>query len=399
MQFTASNLILTATPSGVDWQAERDRVDLAAIMNRYLGPAPGRRGNRGRLWWKCPFHPDRNPSLSVKENRWHCFGCGVSGDAVDFVKRMELCDFPEAVAILTGRTRPERRRRVGLKRPASGVSGFRPDPANTPPLTDPTPTPSGVDPETAAALVERSAPTLWTREAEPELDRLRARGLSDETIRTARLGWTGPVEIPKRDGKGTYQALGVVIPWFGRDGRPALVKIRQPDGRRPKYAEAFRDPARLLCYPGPEAIRPGRPAILAEGELDALCLASLLSDLDVSVLTLGSASGPSPARLAGPPADRFPVVCRPRRGPRRGPGGRILARGGSRPTARGVQRLVRSLSGGPPGPATSLVSGPGPSRRLDSRRSPEGPLACHVGRPARPRGTGSHSGRDHTLTA
>ena len=294
MKPQSSRLILTAAPSGDDWQRERDRVDLAAVVIRYLGPAPGRRGDRGRLWWKCPFHSDRNPSLSVRKNRWHCFGCGASGDAVDFVKRMESCDFPEAVAILTGRPRPERKGRSGPKPQNLRVSGFGPDPP--PPLELP-PMPSGVNPEAAAALVERSAPALWTREAETELDRLRARGLSDATIQTARLGWTGPVAIPKRDGSGTYQALGVVIPWFGRDGCPALVKIRQPDDRRPKYAEAFRDPARLLCYPAPEAIRPGRPAILAEGELDALCLASLLSGLDVSVLTLGSASGRIPPAL------------------------------------------------------------------------------------------------------
>ena len=43
----------------------------------------------------------------------------------------------------------------------------------------------------------------------------------------------------------------------------ALVKIRQPDGRKPKYAEAFADRPRL--YPGPEAIRPGMPLIDRRG--------------------------------------------------------------------------------------------------------------------------------------
>ena len=39
----------------------------------------------------CPFHDDVNPSLTVDliENKWYCFGCGLSGDAVAFVKYME----------------------------------------------------------------------------------------------------------------------------------------------------------------------------------------------------------------------------------------------------------------------------------------------------------------------
>jgi hypothetical protein len=89
-----------------------------------------------------------------------------------------------------------------------------------------------------------------------------------------------------KDGR-PWTARGWVIPWFDRD-RPALVKIRQPEGNRPKYAEAFRD--RPTLYPGPEAIRPGRPLVIVEGEFDALLLAQDLDDL-AAVVTLGSASG------------------------------------------------------------------------------------------------------------
>lgn len=39
----------------------------------------------------CPFHEDVNPSMSINldEGRWFCFGCNLSGDALDFVKLME----------------------------------------------------------------------------------------------------------------------------------------------------------------------------------------------------------------------------------------------------------------------------------------------------------------------
>lgn len=33
----------------------------------------------------CPFHNEKTASLSVKNNRYKCFGCGASGGAVDFI--------------------------------------------------------------------------------------------------------------------------------------------------------------------------------------------------------------------------------------------------------------------------------------------------------------------------
>lgn len=61
--------ILTRTPvraPRLDWQTERDQIDLAAVVTGLLGPALGRRGEHGRrLWWPCPLHQDRNPSFCV----------------------------------------------------------------------------------------------------------------------------------------------------------------------------------------------------------------------------------------------------------------------------------------------------------------------------------------------
>lgn len=31
----------------------------------------------------CPFHNDRTPSMKV-DSRFYCFGCGASGDVIDF---------------------------------------------------------------------------------------------------------------------------------------------------------------------------------------------------------------------------------------------------------------------------------------------------------------------------
>jgi len=120
------------------------------------------------------------------------------------------------------------------------------------------------------------------------LECLRSRGLTDETIFTARLGFVRNVAIPKASEDGTYRASGVVIPWFDGD-RLALVKIRQADGIKPRYVEAFRDRPRI--YPGPEAIEPRRPLVVAEGEFDAILLNQQIGD-HACVMTLGGASSP-----------------------------------------------------------------------------------------------------------
>jgi DNA primase catalytic core len=52
----------------------------------------------------CPFHADKNPSLSINtaKNLWQCFGCGAAGDAIRFVELFDQVDFKEAVKRLTG---------------------------------------------------------------------------------------------------------------------------------------------------------------------------------------------------------------------------------------------------------------------------------------------------------
>ncbi len=36
----------------------------------------------------CPFHPDKHPSMKIGKN-YHCFGCGVGGDAIDLAARLQ----------------------------------------------------------------------------------------------------------------------------------------------------------------------------------------------------------------------------------------------------------------------------------------------------------------------
>ncbi len=50
----------------------------------------------------CPFHSEKTPSFTVfnGESSFYCFGCGVGGDAISFVKKIENLDYVEAVHFL-----------------------------------------------------------------------------------------------------------------------------------------------------------------------------------------------------------------------------------------------------------------------------------------------------------
>ena len=262
----------------IDWPAERDRIDLATVATNLLGPAPGRAGERGRkLWWSCPFHDDPNPSFAIDPGKpwWKCWGCGEHGDAASLVMRIENLSFPEAIARLTGGLVPS---------PTT-----RPRPAHEP-RPGPPARPSGLPLADALALVVASEARLWSPEGSEALAYLTGpRGLSLGTIRAARLGWTPGVR-PATKGGGSYSARGWIIPWFDGD-RLALVKLRQPEGDRPKYAEAFRD--RPSFYPDRRVIRTGNWLVVVEGEFDALLLGQELDGL-APVVTLGGTGAMKP---------------------------------------------------------------------------------------------------------
>ena len=56
------------------------------------------------LMGRCPFHQDEHPSLVVypETRSFYCFGCGASGDVIDFVRRAEGLSFVEALERLGG---------------------------------------------------------------------------------------------------------------------------------------------------------------------------------------------------------------------------------------------------------------------------------------------------------
>lgn len=64
----------------------------------------------------CPFHDEKTPSFSVKGEKFKCFGCGESGDVIDFVQKYFNLSFQDALKHLQLEPNfdPERRRKVEL---------------------------------------------------------------------------------------------------------------------------------------------------------------------------------------------------------------------------------------------------------------------------------------------
>ena len=86
------------------------QVDLAALKSRHsLGDVVEASGvqlrGRGRVrQGVCPFHQESEGSFTVygDSELWYCFGCGLGGDVLDFVQRVEGLSLPEAIQRLDG---------------------------------------------------------------------------------------------------------------------------------------------------------------------------------------------------------------------------------------------------------------------------------------------------------
>ena len=53
----------------------------------------------------CPFHNEKSPSFSVSPDKqiFHCFGCGVGGNVITFISKIEGIGFKEAIEVLAER--------------------------------------------------------------------------------------------------------------------------------------------------------------------------------------------------------------------------------------------------------------------------------------------------------
>jgi len=77
------------------------RVDIIEVIGQYV-PLKKAGANHKAC---CPFHGEKTPSFSVNQQKqfYHCFGCGVSGNALSFLIEFDSMHFVDAVEYLADR--------------------------------------------------------------------------------------------------------------------------------------------------------------------------------------------------------------------------------------------------------------------------------------------------------
>lgn len=259
----------------------------------------------GRSWkGLCPFHSERTPSFTVDRDKglYHCFGCGVGGDVIHFVRQIDRLDFPEAVEALASRfgvsiPRRERRgprqeRRDRLFDAVAAAHRFYAERLGRP--------------GNAAAkyLESRSVPSeLWKTlglghapDAWGELGKTLSGAFPEDLLIEA-----GLVQ-PRAEAKGSYDRFRDRLLFVVKDerGRPVGFGGRAlSPGGEPKYLNSPESPIfskkRLLygLFEAREAIRKHDRVVLVEGYFDHLAL--LRAGVQETVASMGTALTPEQA--------------------------------------------------------------------------------------------------------
>ncbi|WP_461216848.1 DNA primase [Lactococcus cremoris] len=73
----------------------KSKVNIADLISQYVALSRTGKNYIGL----CPFHGEKTPSFNVNAEKgfYHCFGCGRSGDAIEFLKEYNQVGFIDAV--------------------------------------------------------------------------------------------------------------------------------------------------------------------------------------------------------------------------------------------------------------------------------------------------------------
>jgi DNA primase len=254
-----------------------DGIILTGITaNEYAGPCPfcGTGKDRFRVW---PHHIARGEALG---GRYWCRQCGKSGDLIQYLRERRGLSFREAcdtVGRAVDRPQNVRRRRDGKR------TVWKPTEAVTPPEMW----------QARARTFQTEATERLLTQKTPGRTFLWSRGLKDETIKAAGLGWN-PINLyydrqawgldheinPDGMQKRLWIPGGLVIPVIS-DKEIIRLRIRRPHG----------DP-RYIILPGSSttpmtAGKETSVAVIVESELDALLLYQEAGDIAL-MIALGS---------------------------------------------------------------------------------------------------------------
>jgi len=255
-----------------DTKALLQDVNLVDLITSDLGQPVKVSGKY--VFYRCPFHDDNNPSFAVTPDRYYCFGCGASGDAINWLMDYRKLTFRDACEVLS----PSGVKHVGQSRPVNLTER----------LTARQDRRSDDYQGSWKAIIDECQELLWSDHGKRALEYLHGRGLKDDTLRSPffRVGYSDGRKI-----NDIWVDRGIVLPCFsvGQDSQVDYVdyiKIRHSAKELPKYRKLKGGQKGLF---GAEMVRGSDIVIVTEGEFDCMLLNQEAGDL-VGVCTLGSAT-------------------------------------------------------------------------------------------------------------
>ena len=277
-----------------------EAVKAAASIVELVEARTRLRKSGARYTGLCPFHEEKTPSFSVSPDRgtYHCFGCGVGGDAISFVRETEGLDFVGAIEFLADRFRVP----LEYEEASPGADAQRRRRDRLHALL-----------EQAAVYYERR---LWEGEdGAGAREYLASRGLGEEACREFRLGLSPPGATLVRKAQeqgytrdelaaagllsrrgGDYFQRRLMFPLADARGRVIgfqARKLREDDPLRGKYvnspeSELFRKSNVLYgLHLARAAIAKQDRAVVVEGNTDVIALRQ--AALEPVVASMGTA--------------------------------------------------------------------------------------------------------------
>ncbi len=224
----------------IDFRHVREHADFVAVAAHYGITLTRTRGtSTTQLVGLCPFHEDHTPSLIVntEKNLFNCFPCGVGGNVLDFVARMEDSELRPAARKLAeicglslapegGGAKPRKKRPEKAKEPSQAVP-------EADPLTEHLEaTPDAPEPEETSVLAKRAEnpPLTFRLQLDHEHAYLDERGVSLAARETFGIGFArrgimaGRIAIPIWNVAGN-----AIIAYAGRWAAP------EPPEGKPRY--------------------------------------------------------------------------------------------------------------------------------------------------------------------
>ncbi len=272
----------------------RSRVDMVELVGQSVNL------KRAGENWKglCPFHTEKTPSFTVNPKRgiFHCFGCGVGGDAFGFLMRQDRLGFPEAVRTLaqragvelpTQRTPETDGKLEGLRRVMALAAQFYTDAlwAKDGAKAQAYIESRGVDLEVARRFGLGYAPDGWNA----LLSHMAKEGVSDAELVSAGLA------LPRQNAPGFYDRFRgrLLFPIRDLQGRVVAFGGRAMGAEEPKYLNSPETPLYVkgqMLYAldvAREGMRQKNRAVVVEGYLD--CLMAHQHGFTETVAALGTA--------------------------------------------------------------------------------------------------------------